>query len=182
MEQSLRMMPVSIEFPSFAPSPQISPAKIAAEFPQHTDSSDIHRISIHLPEEYLDSEEQESIENTVTTQNTNTTTTDSIVHSTANVQVFCRMRPANKSNLDCLKHDSTMVDDGENSYSFDYIFGRNATQQDVYDRIAKRHIDDFFMGRNSTVFAYGQTGSGKTYTMFGNLGSRNSFGLIPRTL
>ena len=37
--------------------------------------------------------------------------------------------------------------------------------------IAKRHIDDFFMGKNSTIFAYGQTGSGKTYTMFGNMQS-----------
>lgn len=36
-----------ISFPSFAPSPQASPAKL--------DSQDIQRISIHLPEEYFDS-------------------------------------------------------------------------------------------------------------------------------
>lgn len=30
-------------------------------------------------------------------------------------------------------------------------------------------MDDFFMGKNSTIFAYGQTGSGKTYTMFGSM-------------
>jgi len=39
----------------------------------------------------------------------------------------------------------------------------------LYSKITTRHIDDFFMGKNSTIFAYGQTGSGKTYTMFGSM-------------
>ena len=72
---------------------------------------------------------------------------------------------------DSVKHDSTMIDTGELCYSFDQIFGKSAAQKEVYDIIAKRHIDDFFIGRNSTIFAYGQTGSGKTYTMFGNMQS-----------
>ena len=92
------------------------------------------------------------------------------------------MRPPTKSHQDCIKYDSTMVDDGENCYSFDYIFGRGSTQQQVYDVIAKRHIDEFFMGKNSTIFAYGQTGSGKTHTMFGTMTCQSEFGLIPRTL
>ena len=75
-----------------------------------------------------------------------------------------------------------MVDDGENCYSFDHIFGGYATQKEVYDQISKKHIDDFFIGKNSTIFAYGQTGSGKTHTMFGTMDSRNNFGIIPRTL
>lgn len=33
-----------------------------------------------------------------------------------------------------------MVDDGENCYSFDYIFNKYAPQEEVYLRIAKRHI------------------------------------------
>lgn len=92
------------------------------------------------------------------------------------------MRPANKSNVECLKHDTTMVDDGENCYSFDHIFGREASQKEVYEQISKKHIDEFFIGKNSTIFAYGQTGSGKTHTMFGKMDSRNNFGIIPRTL
>ena len=38
------------------------------------------------------------------------------------------------------------------------------------------------MGKNSTIFAYGQTGSGKTHTMFGNMGDREEYGIIPRAL
>lgn len=104
------------------------------------------------------------------TQNTSNTLCSSSAAS--NVRVYCRMRPATRSSVDCLKHDSTMVDDGENCYSFDYIFGREGGQEEVYERIAKRHIDELFMGKNSTVFAYGQTGSGKTHTMFGKMSSR----------
>ena len=48
--------------------------------------------------------------------------------------------------------------------------------------IALRHINDFFLGRNSTIFAYGQTGSGKTHTMFGNMTKSAEYGLIPRAL
>lgn len=62
-----------------------------------------------------------------------------------------------------------MIDDGENCYSFDYIFNKNVVQREIYEKIALRHVDDFFLGKNSTIFAYGQTGSGKTYTMFGNM-------------
>jgi hypothetical protein len=62
-----------------------------------------------------------------------------------------------------------MIDDGENCYSFDSIFGKFSSQNEVYERVAKRHIEDFFKGKNSTIFAYGQTGSGKTHTMFGNM-------------
>ena len=62
-----------------------------------------------------------------------------------------------------------MLDDGQNRYSFDYIFGKLSTQEEMFAGIAKRHIDEFLNGNNSTIFAYGQTGSGKTYTMFGSL-------------
>jgi hypothetical protein len=75
-----------------------------------------------------------------------------------------------------------MVDDGENCFSFDYIFGKNATQYELYSKITTRHIDDFFMGKNSTIFAYGQTGSGKTYTMFGSMNDPENYGIIPLTL
>ena len=35
-------------------------------------------------------------------------------------------------------------------------------------------------GFESTVFAYGQTGTGKTYTMEGDLGNPDNYGVIPR--
>jgi kinesin family protein 5 len=75
-----------------------------------------------------------------------------------------------------------VIEDGENSYNFDWIFDGETSQEEVYKKIAQRHIDDFFLGKNSTIFVYGQTGSGKTYTMFGNMNEKNTYGIIPRTL
>jgi DNA replication protein DnaC len=92
------------------------------------------------------------------------------------------MREPKKGQESLIKYDSTMADDGENCYSFDYIFAKNANQKEVYSKISIRHIDDFFIGRNSTIFAYGQTGSGKTYTMFGSMNDPHNYGIIPRTL
>lgn len=44
-----------------------------------------------------------------------------------NVKVYCRFRPCNvPSNI---RYDESMVDDGENKYSFDGIFGKFASQQ-----------------------------------------------------
>ncbi|AET38901.1 Smy1p Ecym_3415 [Eremothecium cymbalariae DBVPG len=63
------------------------------------------------------------------------------------------------------------------SFHFDYVFGTNSTQDDVYDFVAEEMLDQFFTGYNSTILAYGQTGSGKSYTMFGPIDNR---GLIPR--
>lgn len=97
-----------------------------------------------------------------------------------NVRVYCRFRPANHPSQ--LRHDATMLDDGENRYSFDGIFGSQFGQQEVYEAVASRHIQAFFRGENSTLFTYGQTGSGKTYTMFGELKEKQRFGLIPRAL
>lgn len=39
-----------------------------------------------------------------------------------------------------------MIDDGENRYSFNSIFGKYATQQDVFDSVGWRHVDSFFRG------------------------------------
>lgn len=101
--------------------------------------------------------------------------------SNDNIQVYCRFRPSIKFSSD-LKYDHEMIDDGENCYTFDSIFGKYSEQAEVYDGVGKRHIESFFKGKNSTIFAYGQTGSGKTYTMFGDLKERDQFGIIPRAL
>lgn len=44
-----------------------------------------------------------------------------------NIKVYCRFRPSQiPSNL---RYDENMVDDGENKYSFDLIFGKYAVQE-----------------------------------------------------
>ncbi|KZV57030.1 hypothetical protein F511_08188 [Dorcoceras hygrometricum] len=55
----------------------------------------------------------------------------------------------------------------ERRYSFDYAFGPNSTNLDVYQRSIRSTIFGVVQGLNATVFAYGSTGSGKTYTMVG---------------
>ncbi|THG12138.1 kinesin-like protein KIN-8B isoform X1 [Camellia sinensis] len=55
----------------------------------------------------------------------------------------------------------------ERKYSFDYAFGPESTNSDVYKRSISSVIAGVVQGLNATVFAYGATGSGKTYTMVG---------------
>jgi len=55
------------------------------------------------------------------------------------------------------------------SYNFDRVFGRYASQEEIFKRTASGIIDEVLAGFSCTVFAYGQTGTGKTYTMEGDL-------------
>ncbi|KAK5640171.1 hypothetical protein RI129_010982 [Pyrocoelia pectoralis] len=50
-------------------------------------------------------------------------------------------------------------------YSFDHIFGEDASQEKVYNIMVKPLVQKVLQGYNCTIFAYGQTGSGKTYTI-----------------
>ena len=66
---------------------------------------------------------------------------------------------------------------------FDYAFAPDATQDNVYDEVARPVVSEMLQGTNGTIFAYGQTGTGKTYTM-GILDfiSSEDAGIIPRAL
>lgn len=63
--------------------------------------------------------------------------------------------------------------DTKQSYSFTYDFSfcsvnkstpEYASQQTVYEKLAKPLLERAFEGFNTCLFAYGQTGSGKSYT------------------
>lgn len=53
------------------------------------------------------------------------------------------------------------------AYSFDRVFGSEASTDEVYEEGAKEVALSALSGLNATIFAYGQTSSGKTYTMKG---------------
>ena len=67
-------------------------------------------------------------------------------------------------------------------FQFNYVFGMQATQEEIFDTVAKQMIDTFLVGYNGTIFAYGQTSSGKTHTIEGSGRRFKDRGLIPRTL
>ena len=55
----------------------------------------------------------------------------------------------------------------EKKWVYDYILPPDTTQEQMYEKVAKKTIVDFTEGYNGTIFAYGQSGSGKTYSMLG---------------
>lgn len=75
--------------------------------------------------------------------------------------------------------DNEGVAQEEKQFTFDYVFGENAEQNDVYKFIEPR-ATRAQQGFNFCIFAYGQTGAGKTYSIFGKLGSRK--GIVPRAV
>lgn len=74
--------------------------------------------------------------------------------------------------IQILSKKSLFFDDGVNKnkpkkYIYDYIFGENSTQDEVYHTTTSPLIKDVLKGLSAAVFAYGSTGSGKTHTMLG---------------
>ncbi|KAM9329949.1 kinesin-like protein KIF27 [Gastrophryne carolinensis] len=70
-------------------------------------------------------------------------------------------------------------------FTFDYVFGKASSQDDVYSSCIKPLLVSLIEGYNVTVFAYGQTGSGKTYTIGGGHVASvadEEKGIIPRAI
>ncbi|CAH1763217.1 7963_t:CDS:2 [Entrophospora sp. SA101] len=80
-------------------------------------------------------------------------------------------------------------------YTFDKVFGKETSQQKIFDSVVNPILNEVLDGFNCTLFAYGQTSTGKTYTMEGDLNIRDSVngsdgnmiispnaGVIPRSL
>lgn len=74
-----------------------------------------------------------------------------------------------------------VVNNLKESYEFKFsgIFDQDASQDQLFDNIARPLTMSCLDGYNGTIFAYGQTGSGKTYTMSGS-DSWQFRGIIPR--
>ncbi|XP_008937273.1 PREDICTED: kinesin-like protein KIF27, partial [Merops nubicus] len=73
----------------------------------------------------------------------------------------------------------------DRAFTFDFVFGKNSTQEEVYTVCIKPLLVSLTEGYNATVFAYGQTGSGKTYTIGGgHIASvaEDEKGIIPRAI
>ena len=93
---------------------------------------------------------------------------------------MCRFRPLNdfeKQSGDVIdmaitKNSQVKIKTGKKNesdhvFNFDYAFGTNTEQNEVFEIVARPVIDGVFEGWNGTILAYGQTSSGKTFTMQG---------------
>ena len=115
----------------------------------------------------------------------------------AKIQIYARVRPTDNSyegmrTSENHVHISTGDDDPQIKFSkaprsrhefrFSHVFEQNATQEEVFDTVAKPMVDSFLGGFNGTIFAYGQTSSGKTHTIEGSGRRFADRGLIPRVL
>ncbi|XP_063982789.1 kinesin-like protein Klp61F [Diachasmimorpha longicaudata] len=119
------------------------------------------------------------------------------------IQVFVRVRPANKdeihgkssnvvdvaSSKDVVVRERPQDSKLTKKFSFDRVFGPGSKQVDVYNAVVSPLLDEVLAGYNCTVFAYGQTGTGKTFTMEGfcndptlHWQSDTTAGIIPRSL
>uniref|UniRef100_A0A8C5DQZ5 Kinesin-like protein KIF14 n=1 Tax=Gouania willdenowi TaxID=441366 RepID=A0A8C5DQZ5_GOUWI len=120
---------------------------------------------------------------------------DSLKMEDSAVTVAVRVRPFNtrekaekRSQVIFMNGQETTVQHPESkqSYSFTYDFSfcsvdddepAFASQQTVYETLAKPLLLRALEGFNTCLFAYGQTGSGKSYTM---MGFEEDAGVIPR--
>ncbi|XP_039282809.1 chromosome-associated kinesin KIF4 [Nilaparvata lugens] len=90
------------------------------------------------------------------------------------VQVAIRIRPLVESEKEkgsrvCLeshhKESQIVIKSSGVGFTFNYVFGPESRQEDIYTNAVEGLIDQLFKGYNVTILAYGQTGSGKTFTM-----------------
>lgn len=116
--------------------------------------------------------------------------------SESDVKVFVRFRPlmpneqndqnksialnisADHKSLHLSLHNAT---EKKMDFTCDQVFDTNATQEEVFEALARGMVEEVVNGYNATIFAYGQTGSGKTHCMFGPGKARHELGIIPRS-
>ncbi|CAD7701953.1 unnamed protein product [Ostreobium quekettii] len=107
------------------------------------------------------------------------------------VRVAVRMRPLIAREKMAGARSCSVVDSSsgcvflgrERQFTFDYAFGPESTQAEVYNKCVAHLLEGCFDGYNATILAYGQTGSGKTYTM--GTGNQSGMpdgliGIVPR--
>ncbi|PSN55206.1 hypothetical protein C0J52_00622 [Blattella germanica] len=111
------------------------------------------------------------------------------VDDRSNVKVFCRLRPPQSDEANCVSvvsgttlsfSSSEASQSGkEMQCTFHRVFDEQATQEAVFDQVALPLVSDLFDGKNGLLIMCGNAGSGKTYTMTGNA-EKN--GILPHVL
>ncbi|XP_063780681.1 kinesin-like protein KIF9 isoform X2 [Pseudophryne corroboree] len=116
----------------------------------------------------------------------------------SDVRVFVRFRPTAHFAEEIIRpgEDSKTIDillkkDEKlgvvNNKRYDWSFQvdgilQNASQEAVYDSVARSVVSRALQGYNGTIMCYGQTGAGKTHTITGTTENYKQRGIIPRAL
>ena len=116
--------------------------------------------------------------------------------SSESIKVCCRFRKEFEHSEE--DYDNWVFDEetstiklNQKSWTYDYILTPETTQDQMYEKVAKKTILEFTDGYNGTIFAYGQSGSGKTYSMLGpdsifsalsKSESNELYGITPRAI
>ncbi|KAH6920353.1 hypothetical protein HPB50_028659 [Hyalomma asiaticum] len=116
-------------------------------------------------------------------------------HKVVAVRVAVRSRPLVSKELieGCqvgarqFPNSQSIVLGGDKTFTYDYVFGEESRQVQVYDACVSKLLPKVFEGFNVTIFAYGQSGSGKTFTMGTSCSSNDDArsedaGIIPRAV
>ncbi|XP_065167404.1 chromosome-associated kinesin KIF4-like [Atheta coriaria] len=105
------------------------------------------------------------------------------------VQVALRIRPLVESEIKrgCKSalevfQDQKQVQISDKAFTYNYVFGSEATQEEFYKQSVEKLVPNLFKGYNVTILAYGQTGSGKTHTMGTAYNGTGEMGIIPRAV
>ena len=89
--------------------------------------------------------------------------------SSNKIRVFSRIKPDHSSffNLPGCEALENKIKMEGCLFHFDNIFNQNCSQEQIFEEVGIKSVNEVLEGYNSTIFVYGQTGSGKTFTMFG---------------
>ena len=78
----------------------------------------------------------------------------------------------------------------DREFVFDRVLSPEVDQEEAYQLVGQKVVQEVIDGYNGTLMAYGQTGSGKTFTVFGSKNSVESYdrelhpeaGMVPRSI
>lgn len=87
-----------------------------------------------------------------------------------NIKVCCRFRQDKEGEeLDDWEFEleNHVIKLRDKKFVYDEVLDMNTSQEEMYQKVAMKTIDDFCNGYHGTIFAYGNSGSGKTFSIVG---------------
>ena len=94
------------------------------------------------------------------------------------IQVFCRFRPPNESELSFSTNNSVILLSPKQliithekklelkkDYTFDGLFDSDTPKEEFYQKTSNKIVNAFLEGYNGGIICYGETGTGKSFTL-----------------